>query len=179
MNFAKDILLIDFETTGINPEICEPLQLSAVLLDRQTLEEKQSFSSYIQADLTKALLQALVINGITKEMLVGAPTKAEVAKAFVDTFGYDVLLASWVEYLDRRMLKKTMDAAGMDVNNYDYHFFDLWPIAYAKMATQPDFNGSYKSDDLFRAFGMPQRASHDALEDCRFEAEVLRKLLKN
>ena len=37
MNFAKDVLFIDFETTDINPEKAKPLQLAAVLLDKKCL----------------------------------------------------------------------------------------------------------------------------------------------
>ena len=45
MKFPKDILIIDFE--GLK----EPVQVGAILLDKDTLEERDSYSSYIFTDL--------------------------------------------------------------------------------------------------------------------------------
>lgn len=78
--FAKDILLIDFESTGLDPFVHDPTQLGAILLDKHTLREKGHFLSYIEADLSKASSEALVVSGITAEKLEGAPKSDEVIK---------------------------------------------------------------------------------------------------
>ena len=48
MNLHK-IAVIDFETTGINPDTCEPTQLAAVMVDPRKLEiiEGSEFNTLI------------------------------------------------------------------------------------------------------------------------------------
>lgn len=178
MQFAKDILFIDFECDSIDLDKMQPTQLAAVLVDKTTLEEKNSFISFIAADISKGNPQALEISGITQEMLNGAPTPAEVAKQFVDQFGYDVILASFNEHYDRRLFKKILDSANLDYYKYDYHYLDIWPIAYTHLVKK-GYTGSIRSEDIFSQFGLGPRGKHDALEDCRLASEVLRKIVKS
>lgn len=167
MKFPKDILVIDFE--GFRA----PKQIGAVLLDKDTLEEKESFVSYIHAQV---LGNKSTKSGITQEMLDDAPTQAEVAKLFHEKFGTDVLLASFVADLDVNHFQTILKAAGIEFSAYDYHVLDIWPIAYTHLLKQ-GYTGSPHSEDIFQAFGLPARGLHNALEDCRYAAEVLRKSL--
>jgi DNA polymerase III epsilon subunit-like protein len=176
MNFPKDILIIDFETTGIDPYSSEPIQIGAILLDKDTLEEKSHFVSKIAADLTGVEDITIKYSGITQKDLDGAPTQAEVGQKFLDQFGTDVMLSSWVEHLDRRMLKKLMDAAGTSYRKFDYHYLDIWPAAYIHLLKN-GYSGSVRSEEMFQAFGFKERGKHDALEDCRLAADALRKVL--
>ena len=67
ITFPKDILIVDFETSHKQLEKAEPLQIGAILLDKNTLKEKKNFKSYIYNDLINALPETLAINGITQE----------------------------------------------------------------------------------------------------------------
>ncbi len=166
MKFPKDILVIDFE--GIS----EPVQIGALLLDKNTLEEKDSFTSYIWADLKG---KAKKKSGISQETLEGAPSQAEAGQMIFDRFGTDVLLASWAANADMKNFEKIIQAAGMDCfGAYDYHVIDVWPVAYIHLLKN-SYTGSTSSEEMFQAFGAKPRGLHDALEDCRIAAEVLRK----
>ena len=176
MKFAKDILVLDFETTHYHPNLAEPIQLAAVLLDKETLKEKDSFSSFIASDLKNADTESMEISGVTPEKFTGAPSPAEVAKMFAEKFGFNVFLASWVGNLDRIMLRKIMEAANIDITQYDHHYLDLWPLAYVHLIKQ-GYSGGIRSEEMFKAFGLPARETHEALDDCRKEAEVLRKVI--
>ncbi len=176
--FAKDILIIDFESTGGNVDIDDPIQLGALLLDKGTLEEKKSFLILIQGDYSKMKPEALECHGITEEQLKGAPTRAEAAQKFVDIFGFDFILASWVQNLDYAMLRKLIAAIDVPINKYDYHFFDLWPAAYVYLL-QHGYTGTMRSEPMFQALGLPARDKHDALADCRMAAEILRIITKS
>jgi len=177
MKFVKDILLIDFETTNIDPEKAKPLQIAAVLLDKEDLKEKNSFSSFIKQDLSDASPQALKVNGITPEKLIGALSQNEVINQFIEKFGSDVLLSSWVQYLDRAMLHKMIKDANLDPKFYDYyHYLDIWPLGYAYL-TKQGYKGGITSDEMFSAFEVPPRGTHDALEDCLITADILRKIM--
>lgn len=174
MKFIKDILLIDFETMSPDPYRAEPIQLGAVLLDKDSLSEKDIFSSYIWADLRG---KTMPVSNITQEILKDAPSQAEVGQKFFEKFSTDVLLGSWVEHLDRRMLRKIIIVADLDYSQYDYHFLDVWPVAYIYLLKQ-GYTGSARSEEMFRAFEIKPRGHHDALEDCRIAADILRKIVQ-
>lgn len=174
--FPKDILIIDFETSHTDLEKAKPLQIGAVLLDRSSLEEINHFVSYVQADLTDASPKTLAINGITKEKLVGAPEAKEVARRFVETFGKNFFYSGWVCEKDRALFRKMMLETGINPSEFDYHLLDVWPIAYAHLIKK-GYQGSTGSEPMFKEFGLTERGSHDALDDCRRAAEILRIVL--
>ncbi|TSC70425.1 MAG: hypothetical protein CEO12_359 [Parcubacteria group bacterium Gr01-1014_46] len=169
MKFPKDILLIDFEGFDV------PKQIGVILLDKNTLEEKDSFSSYIFAD-TKGEIS--LKSGITQEMLNDAPTQTEVGKTVFEKFGTDVLIASFVAGLDFRHFRALLSSAGIDPALYDYHVLDVWPLAYVHLLKN-GYDGKINSEEIFQAFGAKPRGLHNALEDCRITANVLRKIILN
>jgi DNA polymerase III alpha subunit (gram-positive type) len=166
MEFPKDILLIDFEG------LAEPVQIGAVLLDKETLMEKDNFVSYIWADLKGEIKQR---SGISQETLKEAPTQKEVGEIIFKRFGTDIMLAAWVANADIKNFEKIIIAAGLDFKQYDYHIFDIWPAAYIYLLKH-GYSGNILSDDIFKAFGAKTRGLHDALDDCRIAADVLRKI---
>ncbi len=169
MKFPKDILVVDFE--GLS----EPVQIGALLLDKDTLEEKDSFSSYIWADLKGETKKK---SGISQETLAGAPSQAEVGRTVFDRFGPNVFLASWVANADMKNFEKIMRAAGKDCFSvYDYHVLDIWPVAYVQLL-KSGYTGDASSEEMFQAFGIEPRGLHDALGDCRIAANVLRRCVK-
>lgn len=174
MQFPKDILLIDFEGQH------QPIQIGAVLLDRSTLEEKDHFVSYIYADLGG---KPTIKSGITQDMINDAPKQEEIGKMMYEKFGSDVFLASFVQNLDMLHFRKIISAAGIDFiasgtdfKKYDYHIIDLWPVAYIH-ALKQGYAGGTGSEEIFLYFGAKPRGLHDALEDCRITADVLRKII--
>lgn len=167
MKFAKDILLIDFEG------LAEPVQVGAILLDKETLEEKDSFNTYIWADLQGEIKAT---SGISQETLKGAPTQAEAGRMIFEKFGTDVLIGSWVANADSKNFEKIIKAAGLDPALYDYHILDIWPVAYIDLLKR-GYNGSIRSEKIFQEFGAKPRGLHNALEDCKIAADVLRQIV--
>ena len=102
--FSKDILLIDFETTGLDLKKSLPIQLGAVLLDKQSLKEKDSFLSYIKQDVSNMPKESFDVHGITQGILNSAPMEEDVIEIFLSKFGTEIYLASWNEMLDHTML---------------------------------------------------------------------------
>ena len=97
----------------------------------------------------------------------------EVGKMFFEQFGTNIILSSWVASGDRIMFRHIIEAAGIDPTCYDYHMLDLWPPAYMYLLKR-GYEGSPRSEAMFTAFGLPARGNHDALDDCRYAATVLR-----
>ena len=166
MKFPKDILVIDFEGFP------DPVQMGAALLDKESLAEKDNFVSYIYTDLEGKTMKR---SGITQEMLIGAPTQAEVGSMIYEKFGTNILLASWVDTLDITHFQKIISQIGRGWKDYDYHVLDIWPAAYLHLLKR-EYAGGMGSEEMFQAFGLAPRGLHNALEDCRIAADVLRKL---
>jgi DNA polymerase III epsilon subunit-like protein len=186
MDFKKDILLIDTEFSGFDLNKHELLQLAGVLLDHKTLKEKKHFNSYIRPTPGRwknRQADAMAVNKITLGQLKGAPSLKQVISEFDKTFGHNVMLAVYVGYSDKKFLLESYRRAGVKWQ-FDYHYFDVWALFYSYLATKnklksvKDFAG-FGMEYLLKDFNMAIPASlHDALTDCRTEAEVLRKIVK-
>lgn len=179
--FSKDILLFDFESTGFTNDPStgdvadpgEPTQLGAILLDKKDLSEKASFLSDIKADPEMLDPWVLEHTDITPERVLNAPPREVVAQKFVDQFGTDVYLASWNVTFDRYWLFLLVEAIGRLDTMYDYHHLDVWSLCYGYLC-QLGHPEIIRSEDTFKAFGQNARSAHNALDDCRRTAEVLR-----
>lgn len=181
--FSKDILLIDLEATGVNFTKHEVIQVAAVLLDRKTLKEKKAFVSYVRPKAWKSRdPKAMEVNKITLATLKDAPLPKVVAKQFLEAFPADsVILANYGGVFDINFLRRMIESSGF-AYAYDHHIFNLWPLMYVYIAKHGKFTNKHK----FAKFGLEEFIkmfkldiqSHDALEDCRLEAEILRRILK-
>ncbi len=179
MPFPKDLLIIDIEASGSDPYVHVPLQIGAVLLDKKTLKEKKHFTSFIHQNVNFPVEDwvqknvPLDLSAITK-----APSIEKVAKQFTRHFGFDVSIAAWVIAFDVAYVSQILKSIGLQWGKaYDHHALDLFTLAWmhlkeAGWKTIPD------SEAVFQHFGFPPRGVHDALEDCRLEAEVLRRIIK-
>lgn len=183
MKFSKDILLIDIEATGIDIAKHEMIQLAAIRLDKKTLKEKAAFSSFIRPLRWKTRQpEAMAVNKITFDMVKGASLAKDVVKEFRAMFpAKDVILANYGGILDITFLRKTFEHAGL-AYEYDYHVFNLWGLCYAYLAKHGKFTNKKKFagfglEDFGRMFRLSSQ-THDALDDCRLEADVLRQILK-
>lgn len=186
MNFKKDILLIDTEFSGFDLEKHEILQIAGVLLDKKTLKEKKVFSSFVRPARWQHRDHAsMAVNKISHEMVKDAPALKDVLRLFEKTFGHNVIQAFYVGYNDKRFLMESYRRAKIKWQ-FDYHYFDLWALFYSHLALK----NQLKSKKDFAGFGLEylikmfkikieKNQLHDALVDCRVEAEVLRKILAN
>jgi DNA polymerase III epsilon subunit-like protein len=175
MKFIKDILLFQIETTGQNIDRDSIIQLSAILLDKDNLLEKNSFNSYVKVSfIDSTITQHAEMLNVPFETLQKSPKLYEVIKSFAATFGSTPLLASHsvanVQFL-RQAFKKTFIPY-----EYDAHVLDLWSLGYVytlhyglkKMPTM---------QTLFHHFNLKQKNPHDALEKARLSSEVFRKIV--
>lgn len=186
MNFKKDILLIDTEFTGFDLQKHELLQLAGVLLDKKTLKEKKHFNSYIKPTPARWKYreqEAMEVNRITYEQIKNAPSLSKVIKEFDKTFGHDVILAAYVGYNDKRFLLESYRRASVPFK-FDYHYFDIWGLLYGYLARHDKLTSKkhvpgFGMETLMKHFDIEIPTTlHDALTDCRCEAEVLREVMK-
>lgn len=175
MKFIKDILLFQIETTGPDIDRDSLIQLSAVLLDKDNLLEKNFFNSYVKVSfLDNTITQHADLLKVPFAVLQKSPKLHEVIKNFVAKFGTSPLLATHsvlnVQFL-RQAFKKTFIPY-----EYDSHALDIWSLGYVytlhyglkKMPTM---------QTLFQHFNLKQKNPHDALEKARLSSEVFKKIV--
>ncbi|MCL5667371.1 MAG: 3'-5' exonuclease [Patescibacteria group bacterium] len=184
MDFKKDLLLVDLEMTGLDASRHEIIQMAALLLDKKTLEEKEAFNSYIKPRHWKRRdPQSMKVNRITWEQLKNAPSLQKAIGDFDLLFGHDVVLSYYGGPVDMDFLRAAYKKIHKKFK-FDYHYFNLWGLFYGylaarnKLKNKKKFTG-FALDDFMEDFKIKSSSRHDALEDCRIEAEILRKVIAN
>jgi DNA polymerase III epsilon subunit-like protein len=184
--FTKDLLLIDEEMTGVDPTRHEIIQLAGILLDKKTLKEKKHFTSFVKPKhWSRRDPEAMAVSRITWEQVKNAPPLETALQKFSKTFGHQVLLANYGGNIDYEFLKTGFRQANLRYP-YNYHTFNIWGVILVycakKKLLKPSFTakefGGFNLERVLAHFSIPTPPLHDALVDCRAEAEVLRRVLK-
>lgn len=176
MKFIKDLLLFEIETTGADPDKDSVIQLSAVLLDKDNLLEKNNFNSYIRVSYLDAVInEHAKLLHIPGDVLRKSPKVYDAIKQFHKKFGTDLLLASH-GFGNVWFLKNAFKKAVVPFN-YDQHIVNLWTLGYIYT-----LNYGLKKMPTFHTFldyfKLKQKNPSDAMEKVRLQAEVFRKIIK-
>lgn len=184
MKFAKDILLIDLETTGLDSTKHEIIQLAVIVLDKSTLKEKVQYSSFVKPNKwSNRDPESMAINKIDYSQVKSAPSLKQVLSELTNLTDGNVILANWGGHLDSVFLQAAFRKTKLPYP-FDYHVFNIWGLAFSYLAKHNLLKNSNKFtgfslDDLSKRFKIKDTGTrHDALTDCRIEAEVLRKIMK-
>ena len=179
-SFARDILVVDFEVTGFDVEKDEPVQIGMLLLDKDTLETKWSYGSWIQpkqpVSLEQAGLRWASLDQNDLEEIKKAPDLATVAKKIVKLLPEKYFLCAWNATFDFCFWDKLLKTVGMRAKTAN--ILDLWTLAQVKLLSDENYTGDYKSESVFQYFGAKSRTKHYGITDCEIEAMLLRKLLQ-
>lgn len=167
----RHYIIYDVETAGLDPQRDALVSVALLVLDGDTLSERDHFYSVVN-DPGKALNpEALAVNGITlEEIAAGMELEAAIAKfnemvAGAKTVdGYPILVAHNAEF-DANFL----NARGADIRfTADTMWLSRWTYPYQKANLKA----------LCERLGIPQQDAHNALADARMTAECLRELVK-
>ena len=176
MKFARDILFIDFETTGNNPDKDFPLQLSAVLLDKDNLLEKNYFNSYIRHTFSQSSNDRIVQTlGIQKEIWMKSPGQKEVLEKFNKTFSYNVTIAT--HNITNILFLQDLHKRCKISYEYDYHIIELWTLGYLYLSKM-NIKKIPTAETMGFYLKLQRQRENDSLANVRFLAEIFRKLVK-
>ena len=182
--FKRDLLMIDMEFTGIDIAKHEIIQIAAIVLDKKTLKEKQSFMTYVKPKNWKnRQAEAIAINNITWDQLKDAPDIKKVLQKFNKTFKSDLTPTLYGGRLDTIFLSHAYRDSNIKYP-FDYHMYDIWPLCYTFMAKHKQLKNKgrhlgFSLENVGDFLGVKRMADrHDALGDCLYQAAVLRALIK-
>ena len=169
-----DLVFVDVETTGLDPERHELLELAAVRVDPHTLEPIDHASVRVRPTrLAAADPKALEVNGYSDEVWRDAVTLATGLRRLAPLLE-GALVAGHNVGFDWAFLARGYEQAGLPVPAVDYHRLDTaslaWPL-FAGAETE-----SLSLDAVCAALGLCRPSPHRALADALASLEVARKL---
>lgn len=189
------LISYDFETDGINPEICQPLSLGAVAIHPKKLEiiEGSEFYSLIKPEEPdKVNLEALKINKLDMDELMQAPSLSAVWNNFTSYIkqyksgsniwglpiqaGYNVV--SYDKVIIDRLARKfgTVDKEGRPQVFHPRDCFDAIHHVFAHLESSEI--RSYSFDNMRDFLGMKSTGqAHNALSDSQDAAKLIIRLL--
>lgn len=166
----KDIAVFDCETTGLDSDSDEILQLSIIDGNGEVL-----FSSYIKPLRKVTWEAAQAVHGIAPEDVKDAPVPLEVVDQIRKIFDEHKLHIAYNGCFDKKFLYKW----GIDFGSAVY--FDVMHAFAPIYGEWNDYYGEYKWQKLVKCasyYGYEFKA-HDALEDVRATLFCFLKMMEN
>ena len=171
---ARRLLVIDVETTGLEPSTDSVIQIASCVLSRKELHEEKWFSTYVRPD-SPISPGARAIHGLTESDLVDAPPLSEAIRSFAEYAPQDSIICGHNVAFDVAFLRQSYRRVGLSYD-FDYHTMDLWSIAFFILGAQSVNLPTYDLTALCRLYDIKRSTKHDAFEDVRATAAVLRHL---
>lgn len=170
----KRLLVVDVETTGLDPSADCLVQIASCMLSRKDLREEAHFVTYVRPD-SPISAEAQAVHGLTETDLASAPSLDRAVRAFAEYAHSDAILCGHNVSFDVAFLRNAYRRVGLQYP-FDYHTVDLWSIAFFILAAQRTSLPSYDLNALCSHYGIKRGSRHDALEDVRASADILRHL---
>lgn len=155
--YVKDYVVFDLETTGINQEWDDIIEISAVKVQDHKIVEK--FSTLVNPG-RHIPPSATAVNGITDDMVKTAPDTREAMERFLEFIGSNILVGHNIHTFDTNF---AYDAAwsflGKELRN------DYIDTLYMAKRCLPQLR-HHKLTDVAGHFGLQTEGAHRALFDC-------------
>ena len=160
-------VVLDFETTGLNPNMDEIIEIGAVRLEHG--KEVGEFSQLI--DPGRAIPEKVVeLTGINSAMLAGQPTLAEVFPKFAEFLEGAVLVAHNASF-DMAFLRRAFQRFGRELDAPILDTLALARNAYKELR-------NHKLGTVCKHLDISLKNAHRAVHDARATGLVLLKTLE-
>lgn len=155
--YVADYVVFDLETTGVRPGFDKIIEISAVKVRGHKPADQYATLVDPKMHIPGA---ATAVNGITDEMVKGAPGIAESVQGFLDFIGDDILVGHNIHTFDLNFIcDAAMEALGVAVGN-DY--IDTLYLARKCLPQLPH----HRLSDVSEYFHISTAGAHRALNDC-------------
>jgi len=196
-------VVFDFETDGVDPNICQPVQIAAILVDPYNLEPIDSsvFCSDMKPEgIDNEEYFTDKINNTIKWHSENQGVKPEdIIKRWKESPPQKMVWKNFVQHINKYNKKKTQTgtpvACGMNIRNFDlpianrlnklynvsrlfnYEVVDLRDLFFYSLLWDVEVN-SRSLDNMRKYFGLSNKNAHDALQDVRDETAFITRYLK-
>lgn len=155
--YVTDYVVFDLETTGINPNLDKIIEISAIrVIKNQAADE---FSTLVNPG-RPIPRGATAVNGITDEMVAGAPAIGEAMERFLEFIGDSILIGHNIHTFDMIFVcNAAFLELGREIRN------DYIDTLYLARQCLPHLR-HHKLTDVSDYFGIETEGAHRALCDC-------------
>lgn len=169
------LVVIDFETTGPDPETCQPVEVAAVRFEGGKVVAE--FSSLLDPGCSIPE-EATKVHGITDEMVTGKPTLLAVAPQLFE-LAQGAAPVAYNAPFDRAVLHRFV--TGNDCPAFDptLSWIDVFVvIASPKVDKYTSGPGRLKLGAACKRWGIELDGAHRATADCKATGALLFRLLE-
>jgi DNA polymerase III subunit epsilon len=155
LGFPKEYVVIDLETTGLNPQFDEIIEVAAIkVVDDQVVDK---FSSLVKP---KVKIPSFIeqLTGITNELVQNAPPIQHVLPKFIDFVGNSVLVAYNAHFDINFIYDNCLDIANFEFRN---NFVDVLRVS---RRIYPELS-NHRLITLARHLNIKYGNIHRAMED--------------
>lgn len=167
--YVPDYVVFDLETTGVSVMRDDIIEVSAVKVKNHKIEE--TFSHLVNPG-RRIPAGATAVNGITDEMVAGAPTLERLLPDFLSFIGEDILIGHNIRTFDLLFL----DRAVAELTEWEIHN-DYIDTLYLARACLPELS-HHRLTDLAEHFKISTEGAHRALNDCMMNQACYEKMGK-
>ncbi len=156
VSFPSDYCVIDIETTGLEPESCEIIEIAAVRY--RDFKKEDVFTTLIKPS-RKINSFITSLTGITNDMVKDAPGISEAIQRFSEFAGDDILMGYNVNFDLNFLYDALLKCHGKHLGN-DY--VDVVRFARAALPQLPD----RKQTSVAAYYDISVKGAHRAEKDC-------------
>ena len=170
-----NLAFIDLETTGLDPEKHEIIEIGALVVKQPELKIIDELDVKVKPlHIETADPAALRINGYRESEWLFAADLSQALKLLAEKTQNAVMVAQNVTF-DWSFLNKAFRATGI-VNKMHYHKLDLISMAYAKLYKDERLE-RYNLRELAGFFNIENKKAHSAMSDIKTAFEIYKKLI--
>lgn len=171
----RDLAFIDVETTGLDPDYHEIIEVAVARLDPRTLEIRAELDAKVRPGRPeRAEPEALRLNGYTALRWADARAAGEVLQRLTPILNGCILAGHNVPF-DRAFLLAAYRRASKTLPDLDYHVVDTaslaWPLVVAGLVD------SLRLRVVCEHLGISNQGEHSSATDVRRTIEVYRRLM--
>lgn len=180
---GKRVVILDFETTGLNPAIDHVIEIAAIRWDH---EGRREFQTIVRLDLVPKPLDSWVTerSGITREMIDAGADPIIAFNTLIQSFLYDaeVIVGHNVAF-DLSFLRREARWLNMG-GEWTGDFIDTRALAlFTKTGIERQNNGGYmmlgtKLEEVAKALGLKLHGAHRAMADVLATEAILPHLYR-
>lgn len=165
LEFPDNYVVIDIETTGLDPTVDEIIEISAIKLQDNNIVDK--FSRLIKPTLSISdFISSLT--GITSNMLTEKPTIENSLPEFIEFVGTSILVGHNVNFDINFIYDASMKYLDKPFSNDFIDTMRIAKILYPEMK-------HHRLSDLMELYNIEEDEQHRALPDCQITNNVFLK----
>lgn len=172
---VRNLLFVDLETTGLNPDVHEIIEVGCLLVNGKNLKVISEYSAKIKPKhINTATPKAIEVSGYIPLLWENAKSEEEVLGDLV-RLAPNAIVVGWKVDFDWWFLEHAFERHRISYD-FDYHLIDVIPLAYAYFRKREGING-LGLRKVAAYFKIKMEEQHDALGDIKGTYRVFKKLM--